>query len=175
MKKDEPLEGVLIEAVSPKNSKPRLTYERQKRINVVSRKYRQSYHPTEIYFMLTQEKYIDPTTGNPISMSAIKTDIKYLHEQWKDEIAMGHKEAKLRHINELKLLRQEAWQKNKLYLVSQTLAQEAQVLGLNQDSANDVFEEEEKEQAIFNLDSLTKEEVKTIGKSLEKILLTKHD
>lgn len=168
---EKPIEGVLLEPVNPKNTKPALTYERQKRIEAVEQLYCQSHSPNQIYLSLNRQKYEDPTTGKPITLNSIKTDLRYLHDEWMKEIQLGHSHAKIKHAQKLNHLQKKAWEKNQLYVVSQALAQEAQVLGLNQDTGQDVFEGTDEEVVYFDFNTLSKEEQKKIGKTLEKVLL----
>lgn len=167
------IEGVILEPVNPKNSKPIVNYERQKRIDKIQELYCMSYSPNQIFLRLQQEQYIDPTTGKAITLNSIKTDLRHLHNEWMGEIKLGHSHAKIKHAQELRLLRRKAWERNQLYVVAQSLSQEAQVLGLNQTSEHDLYEGTNEEVVYFDFDSLSKEEQLEIGKSLEKVLLPK--
>lgn len=92
----------------------------------------------EIVEGLESRGRVNDATGNPWSLAIVNRDLKMLKQEWREETMKDVAEHKARNLAELREARRMAWQDRKHYAILQGLKQEAELLGLDGDMAEDL-------------------------------------
>jgi len=86
----------------------------------------------EIAVFLSEEGIINPRTERPYSIGIINADVKYMEEQWRDEMSNNITKHRARVLAEIRETKKSAWKTGKLSLVLRAIDQEVNLLGLNE-------------------------------------------